>query len=460
MYKLLILHSLLHTLAQLRAGRLTGLTRLDLSEGLTDFPTEIFDLADTLEILNLSGNQLSALPADLPRLRKLRILFCSDNHFTELPEVLGQCPHLSMVGFKANRIATLPAAALPPALRWLILTDNRLQVLPPEIGRCASLQKLMLAGNQLTSLPETLAQCQQLELLRIAANQLPALPAWLLAMPRLSWLAYAGNPFCAALEAEALAQNPIRTIAWPELTLAELLGEGASGLIYQAQWQSPAAMPQAVAVKLFKGAVTSDGLPRSEMAACLRAGAHPHLIAVEGKIDAHPTGAEGLVLDLIPPEFGNLAGPPSLDTCTRDVYLSSAIFSLPAVLRIAHGIASAAAHLHAQGILHGDLYAHNILTTPTGDCLLTDFGAACFFNPADAPTAAGLQRLEVRAFGCLLEELLTRCPAPSSAQPAFDVLLDLQRRCAQPAVDARPLFAEISQTLAHWHQSEGGPALG
>ena len=56
-------------------------------------------------------------------------------------------------------------------------------------------------------------------------------------------------------------------------------------------------------------------------------------------------------------------------------------------MRLAHGIASAASPLHAQGILHGDLYAHNILAIPTGQALLGDFGAASFFEVA-APEVA------------------------------------------------------------------------
>ena len=40
----------MHTLAQLRAGKLAGLQRLDLAAGLTEFPPEIFRLADSLEI--------------------------------------------------------------------------------------------------------------------------------------------------------------------------------------------------------------------------------------------------------------------------------------------------------------------------------------------------------------------------------------------------------------------------
>ena len=416
-----------------------------MSAGLTEFPEEIFSLADTLEVLNLSGNQLSALPADLPRLHRLQVIFCSDNQFTSVPEVLGQCPHLTMVGFKANKIATLSGAALPLRLRWLILTDNQLASLPPEIGRCAHLQKLMLAGNRLRHLPVELAQCTKLELLRIAANELTELPAWLLALPRLSWLAYAGNPFCAAAEAAAVARHPIASITWPELVLEQQLGEGASGVIYRASWQRPGQPAAEVAVKLFKGAVTSDGLPHSEMAACISAGRHPNLIAVEGKIAHHPAGAEGLVLELIDPGYGNLASPPSLATCTRDVYAPDTSFTLEAVRRLAHGIASAAAHLHAQGILHGDLYAHNILNKPTGEALLGDFGAASFFDIA-TPEAVALQQLEVRAFGCLLKELLVRCPAGAAASLA--ALGELQRRCASPVPAERPLFAEIEQVLA------------
>jgi hypothetical protein len=435
----------MHTLAQLRAGQLVGQRRLDLAAGLTEFPEEIFSLADTLEVLNLSGNQLSALPADLSRLHRLQIIFCSDNQFTTLPEVLGTCSQLRMVGFKANKIRTVPAAALPPQLRWLILTDNALESLPAEIGQCSPLQKLMLAGNQLRQLPGELANCSRLELLRIAANQLAELPAWLLTMPRLTWLAYAGNPFSAAAEATAVARHPIASIPWASLEVQQQLGEGASGVISRASWQRAEGLATAVAVKVFKGAVTSDGLPRCEMAACISAGRHPNLIAVEGKISQHPAGAEGLVLALIDPAYGNLAGPPSLATCTRDVYAPGTTFGLAAVVRLAHGIAAAAAHLHQQGILHGDLYAHNILATPAGEALLGDFGAASFFEATEVATI-GLVQLEARAFGCLLEELLAHCPAGEST--ALATLAGLQQRCMQPEVGRRPLFAELESVLA------------
>lgn len=444
----------LATLEALRAGQLTGVQRLDLSCGLREFPRDIFNLADSLEILNLSGNALTRLPDDLPRLHKLRIIFCSDNAFTELPAVLGQCIGLTMVGFKANQIRRVPAAALPPNLRWLILTDNQISALPPEIGQCTQLQKLMLAGNELAHLPPELAACTQLELLRLSANRFSRLPSCLLNMPRLAWLALAGNPMSDLCETAADKQQ-IKSIDWRQLTLGQPLGEGASGVIHQASLQSIENTQSQVAVKLFKSAVTSDGLPRSEMAACMAVGSHPHLVGIVGQISQHPAGTQGLVMPLIDPGFGNLAAPPSLASCTRDIYPPDAGFTLQMLLRIALGVASAVRHLHARGILHGDLYAHNILRNSEGDCLLGDFGAAAFLPRGDAATAQALQRLEVRAFGILLGELLDNCdeagdlgnsPNPT---PVVARLGALQNQCTQASVSMRLLFDDIELQLTN-----------
>lgn len=433
----------MHTLEQLRSGELTGIRRLQLRCGLTEFPREIFELADSLEILDLSGNQLSALPDDLSRLHKLRVIFCSDNPFTELPEVLGQCAQLSMVGFKANRITHVSPKALPPLLRWLILTDNALTELPAEIGQCTQMQKLMLAGNQLRSLPPELAQCARLELLRISANQLTELPNWLLHMPRLTWLAFAGNPFTQALETQALANAPTPQITWQRLQMQHQLGEGASGVIHQAVLRTDTG-EEAVAVKLFKGAVTSDGLPDCEMAACMHAGAHPHLVSAMARVTEHPAEQQALVMPLIAPEFVNLAGPPSLESCTRDVYAPHKRLGWSATRRIAKGIAAAVQHLHTRGILHGDLYAHNILHTPEGDALLSDFGAAAFFDVNDAALARGLEKLEVRALGCLLEELAAQC----DAQHASVIQLKaLAHQCLVDTPAKRPSLAEVCTAL-------------
>ncbi|WP_206170934.1 leucine-rich repeat-containing protein kinase family protein [Phragmitibacter flavus] len=422
-------------LGTLRAGELAGATRLDLAGcGLTGVPREGFDLADSLGVLNLSQNRLQNLPDELATLGRLKILFGSDNQFTKVPEVVGACPALSMVGFKANAIEEVPAECLPKHLRWLILTDNQVAELPKQLGGCAALQKLMLSGNRLERLPEEMAGCVNLELVRLASNRFKRLPEWLLKLPKLAWLAVAGNP-CSATP-DAVGEAGLEEVAWGTLELKEKLGEGASGLIYRALRSDGTE----VAVKVFKGAVTSDGLPENEMKASIAAGRHAHLIKVLGKVKGHPQGMEGLVMALLDSKYRNLAGPPSFESCTRDVYGEDLRLERRQVIAMARAMASVAMQLHGRGLMHGDFYAHNMVWDGEEGCLLGDFGGASFYDPE--VTGVSLERLEVRAFGCLMEELLDRC-----VDEGGPGLRELQRRCLDGDVAGRPRFGEILEAL-------------
>jgi len=265
----------LHTLAKIKSGELNGIRRLNLSENLTEFPLEILSLADSLEILDLSNNQLSTLPEELLQLPNLKAIFASNNRFETLPEVLGRCQNLDMIGFKANQISRVPENSLPPKLRWLILTENQITELPQSLGERTRLQKLALAGNRLTELPANLHQLVNLELLRISANQLAECPEQIFALPKLAWFAFAGNPFAAArVEGSAIPE-----ISSSSYSLQQVLGQGASGVISKAAWTVPQlAFPEDIAVKVFKGEVTSDGYPEDELQACLKVGSHRNLV--------------------------------------------------------------------------------------------------------------------------------------------------------------------------------------
>ncbi|WPB58668.1 leucine-rich repeat-containing protein kinase family protein [Xylophilus sp. GOD-11R] len=397
------------TYSQLLAGQLSGIKRLDLSGGLKEFPREIFSLADSLEVLNLSGNQLTELPADLHRLHRLKVIFCSDNLFSELPIALGRCPSLDTLGFKANQIQSVEAAALPERLRWLILTDNALEALPTEIGNRPALQKLMLAGNRLQKLPADLAKCSNLELVRIAANRLTTFPACLLDLPKLAWLAFSGNPFSAPVDANQAPASIIPELAWESLQLGKVLGEGASGVIHEGRVRQHGNGGQRVAIKIFKGDITSDGRPSDEMDACLAAGKHAHLIGALAKISHHPLGLHGLVMPLLNETYQALAQPPSLDSCTRDIYDSGLAISAESAAKMIKAASAALTHLHKQGLSHGDLYAHNLLVDPTGNALLSDFGAASRTSALEPGALAAVLRFENRALRILIEEITSRC---------------------------------------------------
>ena len=145
-------------LAALRAGQLAGLRVLRLPGlGLAQLPPEVLALAPSLELLDLSGNRLTDLPAECARLVRLNAVFLSGNPLRRLPPVLGDCPALGQIGARGCGMAEVPAEALPAGLRWLTLTDNALAGLPAALGERGGLQKLLLAGNRLRALPDSLA---------------------------------------------------------------------------------------------------------------------------------------------------------------------------------------------------------------------------------------------------------------------------------------------------------------
>ena len=117
-----------------------------------------------------------------------------------------------------------------------------------------------------------------------------------------------------------------------------------------------------------------------------------------------------MVLPLLPEGFINLAGPPSFESCTRDVYAPQTRFSPSTAQRLLHCVRSAVEHLHVQGILHGDLYAQNVLWNPaTGEAILSDLGAAVLTHDLPAAQVQQLQTMEWRAFAHLQTEVLARC---------------------------------------------------
>ncbi|WP_412466614.1 leucine-rich repeat-containing protein kinase family protein [Pedobacter sp. KLB.chiD] len=429
----------MQNLLALKSGELKGAVSLKLSENLTEFPKEIFELADTLEVLDLSFNKLNALPADFGRLKKLRIFFCSENLFTVLPEVLADCPLLDIVGFKSNRIEIVPPRSVNPNLRWLILTNNNIAELPKEIGHCSRMQKLMLSGNRLSALPEELSNCRNLALLRISANKLQELPQWIAQLPKLSWIAFSGNNFSKTPVVETL---PL--INWHDLEISHLLGEGASGIISKAN-RTIGDETREVAVKIFKGNVTSDGLPEDEMTAYIAAGYHPGLVNLIGQIALHPEDKKGLVMDLIPHYFYNLGLPPSLESCTRDVFSPERKLSEKQITGIAKTIASLAAQLHEAGMMHGDLYAHNTLIDDEGHTLFGDFGAASFYDKT-AEAAAVLERIEVSAYGYLLDDLLS-LKDEAVNDDVYKAISEIRDICLNPVPLERPAFQELVDQL-------------
>lgn len=363
-------------------------------------PNEILDLG-SLTKLDLPGCHLSKLPDALPTvLPNLSILFLSNNDFEQVPPVIGACKKLQMVAFKANKLTSIHPEALQSQLRWLILTDNKISVLPDTIGRCKKLQKFMLSGNLLSELPHSISLCHNLELIRLSSNRLEKPPMTLLSLPNLSWVALSGNPFIQntkiVAEADKLKLSVISDI--PEGS-GEVLGMGAGGITRKVAWKE-----QLLAVKTFCGAMTSDGSPEEERRMSLTVSSKiksEFLISLLGET---PSGS--LVMEYLE-NYSALAGPPSLDTCSRDVYSrDSSYMAEDQAISMVSGLLEVLEQLHWHGMIHGDFYAHNILVSEDdrSKVKLGDFGAA-FFYDAESEYGAKLQQTELRAFGHFVNEV-------------------------------------------------------
>jgi hypothetical protein len=393
--------------------------------------TELFPLLN-LTKLDLPNCRLSELPDALPdALPNLSVLFLSNNRFSTMPAVVGRCRKLQMVAFKSNGMTRIDSEALQSQLRWLILTDNRLAELPSTIGRCAKLQKLILSGNQLECLPAEISGCRSLELVRLASNCLKESPAPVLrSLPNLSWVGLSDNPFLSSnprsVETSRAEESSSGEVSSPQSSLlvwedvpdnyGEVLGRGAAGVVRKVRFRDD----QYVAVKTFSAAMTSDGLAQHERKiACLLSNAMPAsssassaLVRVLGE-----TRSGSLVLEYLD-GYAALASPPSLESCSRDVYDKSLYLSGDQAVTVVSTLLSTLFELHRIGVCHGDFYAHNILmnSSDPSQVRLTDWGAAFQYDPHDKGYSGSLgtwiQTVELRAFAVFLQELLDHALLP------------------------------------------------
>ena len=404
--------------------------------GASTVPNDIFSVASDIEILDMSHGHLSSLPPEFSKLTNLRVLFLSHNDFTEIPAILNQCPNLEMLGMKSCKISTFNPANLPLSLRALTLTDNAISLLPPSISRLANLQKLAIAGNLLSDLPKQLLECNKLELIRISTNKFASSPEWLLQLPQLAWYSDAGNP--ASLRHSSTDHTSIQ---WADITVAEELGKSPKNIVYKAILKNQ----QHIAVKVYGSGITADGDPADEIAISLAAGPHSHIISPVAKVIGAPHGQHSLAMNYIPAEFTSLGQPPDLFTFTRDIYPPNKTVTINFICNVLYSVASALEHLHAKGIMHGDIYAHNILVNTAGYAYVGDFGASSLYAPMPGSQQ---EAIEIRAFTHLLDELLQRCVQPDTLSERHTQLQALARQLRTgTAYSFKQLATKLDTTL-------------
>lgn len=407
--------------------------------GQNDFPNDIFKHAGEIEILDASNNNFTDLPDNLPALKNMRVAFLSGNHFTKFPSVLALCEKLEMIGLKSCGIEYIPEYSLPPSLRGLILTDNNLTGLPASIAELTALQKLMLTGNNLREFPAPITEFKNLELLRISDNGLEKPPLKLSSMPKLAWCADSGNNYNQTSNLESLR---VTKYDWSDILFGQKLGESAKNVVYAATISG-----KEVAIKLFGKGITTDGSSENDILASLLVGSHPNIIGGLGTIVSAPDGQEGLVMPIIHRNFKPLGYPPNLTDLTRDSYAPDLELASETSMTIACDIARALSHMHAAGVMHGDVYAHNILTDASGRSIIGDFGAASVYDK-NSKDEIWREKIDVMGYGRLVDELIMHTIANAADELAIIERLKLVvSECCKEASSERLTFKDIVKLL-------------
>ncbi|VDK36660.1 unnamed protein product [Taenia asiatica] len=152
----------------------------------------------SLEVLHMSGTQrrLDNIPKELDRLTKLADLDLSYNQLVAVPEPVFDLRALRKLDLSHNEISELSALTDNwPSLEYLNLSHNQLVSIPSGLTRLTKLRKLYLNDNQLTfsGLPSGMAKLNDLEVLNASNNKLENIPEGLCRCGRLKRLILSNN---------------------------------------------------------------------------------------------------------------------------------------------------------------------------------------------------------------------------------------------------------------------------
>jgi len=380
-----------------------GTTRLDLKGcGLARVPEHIDWCAlKSLTFVDMSQNFLERIPTTLACATAIRVLFLSANPgLNHVPKFVRSLPSLKMYAQRSSGLTSITASDFPPSLEWLILMDNALESLPDLSS--FPIRKLMLSHNRLASVG---ALPRALEMLSLANNRLRSLPESVRTAARLTWVVLSSNPL---LDDDA---PPKPRLAVPELPLDQFPRLQTLATNQDKSVVRSAVSGRRVAIKFF-GARDSSGLPRHEVRMCGAVGDHHRNIINTLGVQLTPARRPAVALEFLDADDGwaPMGGRPNFETITRGTFgPQHDHFSAAEIAHVGILVARALAELHALGIVHGDVYAHNVMArarrglTARAELKLGDFGTAMRLTPA---LREQLLAWEVRAFGLMLDDML------------------------------------------------------
>lgn len=143
---------------------------------ITELPRQLF-MCHGLKRLDLSDNELQAIPVAISSLVNLQWLNINRNTLTSIPDTMKALKYLAFLDLSVNPLEKLPDAITNLiALQELYLNDTYLEYLPGNFGRLANLRILELRDNYLMIMPKSLSRSTELERLDVGQNELQQFP--------------------------------------------------------------------------------------------------------------------------------------------------------------------------------------------------------------------------------------------------------------------------------------------
>ncbi|GAA3517280.1 hypothetical protein GCM10022393_34230 [Aquimarina addita] len=112
--------------------------------GITSFP-EKADLGNTISTLDVSKNELNALPEAISKLENLKELLCNDNKIAQFPAQMDQLKSLKHLNFYRNKFTKIPEALYALSdLEILVMDTLTVKKVPNELAKLKKLKALTL----------------------------------------------------------------------------------------------------------------------------------------------------------------------------------------------------------------------------------------------------------------------------------------------------------------------------
>jgi len=160
---------------------------------------EKFEIEWVLDLQNMSmtDEMLSSILSYINRLwksNKVKSLLLSNNKLNSLPPEITKLVNLTDLNLWGNQLKEIPPEIWDLAnLTNLGLSSNQLEEIPPEIWDLANLTKLSLSSNQLQEIPPEIWNLANLTELYLVANQLKEIPPEIWDLVNLTILSLSSN---------------------------------------------------------------------------------------------------------------------------------------------------------------------------------------------------------------------------------------------------------------------------